>query len=401
MVNQETESPTYIDTKLVEDRASVDSCADALEKLASAMYAAYDWDDYAYQASVGAWEGETGQAYNDFGYRFRDLAFEFQRFCRKSAEGVRSYANQLRWSEQEMSRIRGEARRAGLTVVDWYIIHPDFQIAQPGLPPTVERTPCVGSAQDQNSDLARQKQLSDHYASCSADANKARSKIAKAVVDYIDPWCSDAESSNYLDRFCELMINAAEQVSTDYTMDTLIQYADYKIDGPVASKRAKALEAVRDKVRERSGNPAVRAGAQEASEEAVEKAASKSKIGQEAEAASGVAKVAKRGVRLLGKGIGALWSFGEAYTSDTPVKTAAEGLIASAVAASFAAPLVVSVSGIAAAAAPVVAGSLVAWGVSATYEELVPLDVQQRIEEGAKDMLSTHWSDGWKKWTGG
>ena len=54
MVNQETESPTYIDTKLVEDRASVDSCADALEKLASAMYAAYDWDDYAYQASVGA-----------------------------------------------------------------------------------------------------------------------------------------------------------------------------------------------------------------------------------------------------------------------------------------------------------------------------------------------------------
>ena len=201
MVNQETESPTYIDTKLVEDRASVDSCADALEKLASAMYAAYDWDDYAYQASVGAWEGETGQAYNDFGYRFRDLAFEFQRFCRKSAEGVRSYANQLRWSEQEMSRIRGEARRAGLTVVDWYIIHPDFQIAQPGLPPTVERTPCVGSAQDQNSDLARQKQLSDHYASCSANANKARSKIAKAVVDYIDPWCSDAETSNYLDTF--------------------------------------------------------------------------------------------------------------------------------------------------------------------------------------------------------
>lgn len=134
------------------------------------------------------------------------------------------------------------------------------------------------------------------------------------------------------------MINAAEQVSTDYTMDTLIQYADYKIDGPVANKRAKALEAVREKVRERSGNPAVRAGAQEASEEAVEKAASKSKIGQEAEAASGVAKVAKRGVRLLGKGIGALWSFGEAYTSDTPVKTAAEGLIASAVAASFAAP---------------------------------------------------------------
>ena len=184
-------------------------------------------------------------------------------------------------------------------------------------------------------------------------------------------------------------------------MDTLIQYADYKIDGPIASKRAQALEVVREKVRERSGNPAVRAGAQEASEEAVEKAASKSKIGQEAEAASGVAKVAKSGVRLLGKGIGALWSFGEAYTSDTPVKTAAEGLIASAVAASFAAPLVVSVSGIAAAAAPVVAGSLVAWGVSATYEELVPLDVQQRIEEGAKDMLSTHWSDGWKKWTGG
>lgn len=62
MVNQETESPTYIDTKLVEDRASVDSCADALEKLASAMYAAYDWDDYAYQASVGAWEGETGSS---------------------------------------------------------------------------------------------------------------------------------------------------------------------------------------------------------------------------------------------------------------------------------------------------------------------------------------------------
>lgn len=106
-------------------------------------------------------------------------------------------------------------------------------------------------------------------------------------------------------------------------------------------------------------------------------------------------------MRLLGKGIGALWSFGEAYTSDTPVKTAAEGLIASAVAAPFAAPLVVSVSGVAAAAAPVVAGALVAWGVSATYEELVPLDVQQRIEEGAKDMLSTHWSDGWKKWTGG
>lgn len=199
---------SYIDTEIKGSQESVNAVADSMEKLAAAIYAGYDWDDYAYQASHSAWEGETGKAYDEWATCFNSVAFDLQRFSRKASEGVRAFADELRWQQDKMASLRRSATDAGLIVVDWYILHPDYVIVQPGLPPVLALKTCAADDGNGNGDLKVRKRLVDKFEELNGDAENARSALSDSVRMYLTPWYQEAQEYGYLDRFFRISIKS-------------------------------------------------------------------------------------------------------------------------------------------------------------------------------------------------
>lgn len=142
-------------------------------------------------------------------------------------------------------------------------------------------------------------------------------------------------------------------------------------------------------------------------EEALDNALSKSKVGQEAAVLTRNAGWAAKVAPAASTTISTAFIGVDVYNSETPVRTLGKDLIAAGATESLSG-LVVSLApragAIILATDSVVAtggGLAIAAGAVAYYDECVPLSVQHRIEAGAKDMLDMRWSDGWGKWTRG
>ena len=397
---------SYIDTEIKGSQESVNAVADSMEKLAAAIYAGYDWDDYAYQASHSAWEGETGKAYDEWATCFNSVAFDLQRFSRKASEGVRAFADELRWQQDKMASLRRSATDAGLIVVDWYILHPDYVIVQPGLPPVLALKTCAADDGNGNGDLKARKRLVDKFEELNGDAENARSALSDSVRMYLTPWYQEAQEYGYLDRFFSYI----DQVATSLAQDAVSnspRWGSSLFGQWAAEKEARAAEIVAERIRSRSGNPAIRAGAADVTEEALDNALSKSKVGQEAAVLTRNAGWAAKVAPAASTTISTAFIGVDVYNSETPVRTLGKDLIAASATESLSG-LVVSLApragAIFLATDSVVAtggGLAIAAGAVAYYDECVPLSVQHRIEAGAKDMLDMRWSDGWGKWTRG
>lgn len=338
------------------------------------------------------WFGESADAYVSSLSDLGDAADEIVPLARDAAEKLRSYAGQLERMRDAFAGHREKASGAGIAVQGMVIQRP------------VSLVPVCPASRDDPYWDEWQGFLDqvDIYNDIAKDVGEWWGELEVWIADNLDAFLGGMPQETLADRMLAGLRGVAGEVPRGYldatamawslTADDLVTHAE--------GLRADASTYVRQL---RSGNPAIRAAAEEANPRGLRWAADEAE-----DLARRLSRLGKA-VPVIGWGID-IWSLGSAMESgDDPSSTAVNiaggivgGVAATAAVGALAAAGVVTlpVWG----TALVVTGAAVAVGAGAVwaYESWVPQDVREAIDAGmeqAWDATTDFAEDAWENTT--
>ncbi|MGL4176782.1 MAG: WXG100 family type VII secretion target [Dermatophilaceae bacterium] len=389
-----------IDTELPGDPTAVHAVADWLDAFATTL------GDCARRIGRTAgdrgavWTGDSADAYGDFGSDLKSAAEQIEDRADAVREKTRAYAQQLTWRQEDMTDHRTRAGEGGLVVAGFVIQEPPAAVRPADLP--AGHTPAERAAWDRRTSAFIEAQDKvDLYDQLLTDV--------RGTFDQLDTWVRDN------------LVTMESEASSPYTVAALAGLAS-GLGWGVSESRfvAKARDlsiaattAATELARRRSGNPAVRSGSKPPRAAALENA---SKPGTRAGNLSGLADDAAVWGKRLARGgvvtavaLGA-WELSQGKSPSTvaveTVTGIAVGAAGSAVVGAVIAAGVVGAPVVATVVGVVVVGAAATYAAGWAYEQFVPQDVREKIDEGIKDTwegakdvagdVGDAISDGWK-----
>lgn len=369
-----------IDTDMPGKPDPVFAVADWLDALSKDLKACATQTGKISGLSSGVWNGDSGDAYRDFNTDLKSATTDVQERVDACEGTTRAYGKQLKAKLQEMSDHRKTARSGSLTVVDKVIQKPPAAVS-PGEKPGDDATAAEKTSwDDKNTAHADAQAKVDLYNTLLTDVRKTYDDLDTWVAENLVPMEEVATAgfpiSQLMGIVSGLGLGLPESAFTKRAHDL-----------KAASKRAATALA-----RARSGNPQVRSGTKAPSRSGMKNASKPgTKAANLASKSSAMAKWAKR----FAKG-GAVTSIVlglyQISQGDSPGKVVVETAVGLGVAVVGG----IAVGALVTAGAPVLlvigagalvvgAGALVSWGAGKAYENLVPEDVRNKIDEGFKD----------------
>lgn len=364
-----------IDTNMPGKPEAVYDVADWLGSLKRTMDAAGSRTRGNGARSEIAWQGEGGDAYRDFNGDVKKAAHEIEDRASDAQDKVRSYAQQLTWRQDDLEAARARATAGGLTVAGTVIQPPPAAVPPPDLP--------AGSTEDEAEEWDRDVAAYERAAAKVRLYDELLGDVRRTFDD-LDSWVT--EHLGDLERSLSNPFKAAAIVGGLAGLGLAIPENVFK--DRAARAQAASIAARDELARSRSRNPAVRSGSKPPSARSL---ANASKPGTRASRLAGLADDAGRAAKLLARGgvVTAVVLGGyEIAKGESPSGVAVEtvaGLAAGAGVAVLVGAGVITAPVWGTIAIGVGAGVAATAAAGWAYEQFVPQETREKIDEGLKD----------------
>lgn len=373
---------TGIETKVEGSTASVDRVASWLRQSLKARVDDASEDVLAAKRLADrSWLGDSGDAYAGYAKDIVSVTDEHVRRIERAAGKFDAYSARLQRIQTRMAELRGDARAGGLTVAGTTVQQPD---------PAVDPGVLIGEPTPQQADQHAQRvaayrvqlQKVQLYNRIAGDVEDESTRFVEWVDAHLAP-ADKALEAPAVEKMIAFLQENAGNLGISYSLT----YGERAMQRKAAALAEEATDLRRAR---RSGNPARRA------------------LGNHPDTPGRIRDLRTtatwfgRGGRLLGPlGTGIeLWG---ALESDSPGGGAAAAGLGIAATAAVIATAPVSVPTAAVVAGAVVIGAGVTWGANKVWEDVLPDDFTEPIDDAvgeAWDDTKDFASDAWDEVTG-
>ncbi|MGL5817747.1 MAG: hypothetical protein ACRCYR_09315 [Phycicoccus sp.] len=389
-----------IDTDMPGDAGKVHAVADWLESFTTTLGDSARQTGRIAGERHAVWTGSSSNAYGDFSGDLKGATEQIEDRAGDVKEKTRAYAQQLSWRQEDMADHRRRAVEGGLVVAGFVIQEPPAAVRPADLP--AGSTPVERGAWDR-------KHTAYTAAQDMVDLYDQLLTEVRGTFDQLDTWVRDN------------LVTMESEASSPFTVAALAGLlsglgwgvSESRFVAKARDLGTAATTAATELARRRSGNPAVRSGSKPPRAAALENA---SKPGTRAGNLSGLADDAAVWGKRLARGgvvtavaLGA-WELSQGKSPSTvaveTVTGIAVGAAGSVVVGAVVAAGVVGAPVIATVVGVVAVGAAATYAAGWAYEEFVPQDVREKIDEGIKDTwegakdaagdVGEAISDGWK-----
>lgn len=363
-----------IDVTIPGSEESVDAAARWLEGLRDNLYeASFSLDHIALADGLS---GELASAMADYASLLKDANDDAYNRAKKAADVIRSFADELSWRKSDMKEHLETARGDDLEVKGNIIKYPT-EVHPPGQFPRM-------ATQDARNDWYARDEAYDNYLAKIRDFEKVHGRVT-ATFNQLNDWIVNnlvqakqdallAPFAGGIKGFIENAVGTGEKVDNHFK------------DTADALREAANAWAV-DRATEKSGNPSVKTRSRPPSQSAIDNKLNKPKPTAWQKAADSF-EGAGEAAGKVGKYVGGALAVGAPLydlATGTPIGKVAVTVVAGVATVA----LLPEAAGVGGAIAVAAAAAVVAEGAGWAYENMVPLQYREKIEQPWEETKQT------------